>query len=304
MSKKEQKHDDSLLLQESSPASMLEVKQHRISNFFKVLDTTPNTTNDGKMIFPVTAAVDLDSDPESKDYPVMNRSAILVKEKVSVSMDKFKKDILGVIDEQNEQLSNKLQVVQEQLTQAELSQEQHAKEIEELKKEKYDLARKCQIQAGQIAKNEKDIQYLKGDVIELQAKSMMGNLIFYNIKEAPNESSEVTKTLLKAFMKDELKIAEDTVSTVTFDIVHRLGKQRLHKTRPIVAKFNPYKRKEIVLSHLKNLDKRKKFGVSEQIPDEMRSRKKTLMPKFQEARKKQQKPKWRQDRLLIGQEIF
>ena len=162
----------------------------------------------------------------------------------------------------------------------------------------------CQIQAGQIAKNERDIQYLKGDIIELQARSMRDNLIFYNIKEAPNESSEVTKTLLKAFMKDELRIAEDTLSTVTFDRVHRLGKQRLYKTRPIVAKFNPYKGKEIVLSHLKNLDRKKKFGVCEQIPDEMRSRKETLMPKFQEARKKQQKPKWRQDKLLIGKEIF
>ena len=28
------------------------------------------------------------------------------------------------------------------------------------------------------------------------------------------------------------------------------------------------------------------------------------MPKFQEARQNEQKPKWRQDRLLIGQEIF
>ena len=218
--------------------------------------------------------MDLDSDPESKDYPVMNISSKLeaykdtldininaildkVKEEVSVSMDKFKKDILGAIDEQNEQLSNKLQVVQEQLTQAELSQEQHAKEIEELKIMTWH--ENVKYKQAKSQKNEKDIQYLKGDVIELQARSMMGNLIFYNIKEAPNKSSEVTKTLLKAFMKDELKIAEDTVSTVTFDRVHRLGKQKLHKTRPIVAKFNPYKGKEIVLSHLKNLDKRKKL---------------------------------------------
>ena len=50
MSKKGQKHDDSLLLQESLPASMVEVKQHRISNFFKVLDTTPSTTNDGRAL--------------------------------------------------------------------------------------------------------------------------------------------------------------------------------------------------------------------------------------------------------------
>ena len=162
MSKKEQKHDDSLLLQESSPASMVEAKQHRISNFFKLLDTTPSNTNDGralkrKMISPVTASVELDSDPDSKDYPVMNISSKLeaykdtldinisaildkVKEEVSISMDKFKKDILDAIDEQHEQLSNKLQVVQEQLTQTELSQEQHTKDIEELKKENYDLS--------------------------------------------------------------------------------------------------------------------------------------------------------------------
>ena len=50
MSNKEQKHDDSLLLQESSPASMVEAKQHRISNFFKVLDTTPSNTNDWRAL--------------------------------------------------------------------------------------------------------------------------------------------------------------------------------------------------------------------------------------------------------------
>ena len=91
---------------------------------------------------------------------------------------------------------------------------------------------------------------------------------------------------------------------MTFDRVHRLGRKKLHKTRPIVARFSPYKGKEIVLAHLKNLEKEKKFCVSEQIPDEMRSRKDTLMPKFHEARQKQQKPRWRQDRLLIGQEVF
>ena len=53
-------------------------------------------------------------------------------------------------------------------------------------------------------------------------------------------------------MKDELKIAENTLSTFTFDRIHRLGKQKLQKARPIVAKFNPYKGKVIVLSHLKN----------------------------------------------------
>ena len=113
--------------------------------------------------------------------------------------------------------------------------------------------------------------------------------VFYNIKEVPNESNEVTKTLLQTFLQDELKMAKETLETITFDRVHRLGKQNPRKTRPIVAKFNPYRGKEIVLAHLKNLDKGKKFGISEQIPDEVRSRKETLMPKFQEARQKQQK---------------
>ena len=75
ISKKEQKHDDSLLLRPSTPVSMVEPKQHKISSFFKVLDTTPSTANNGRalkrnMIYPVTASMDLGIDPKSKDYSV------------------------------------------------------------------------------------------------------------------------------------------------------------------------------------------------------------------------------------------
>ena len=93
----------------------------------------------------------------------------------------------------------------------------------------------------------RDIQYMKRDV-QLQAGCMLVNSISFNIKEAPNESNEITKTLLQASMRDELFFfAEETLSTVTFDCAHKLDRQKLTK--------------KIVLSHLKCLKKRQKFGV-------------------------------------------
>ena len=93
------------------------------------------------------------------------------------------------------------------------------------------------------------------------------------------------------------------MAQIKCDRVHRIGKKTEHHHRPIVAKFNPYEGRQIVLGHIKNLDKEKNFGVNEQLPRELAERKKTLLPKFKEAKRQQQSPRWSVDKLVIGQQV-
>ena len=137
--------------------------------------------------------------------------------------------------------------------------------------------------------NEKDTKHIKEDILQIQAKSMSANLVFHNIPEEDPETSDTTVQILKKFFTNELKILTPDVKFTELDKVHRFGRKMGKESRPIVAKFLQSKGKEIVLRHEKNLDKSKKFGISEHLPMELQNRKQSLMPRFKEARSKSQK---------------
>ena len=75
------------------------------------------------------------------------------------------------------------------------------------------------------------------------------------------------------------------------------------KPRILVAKFISRDDKDIILKPAKNLDKRKKYGISNQLPRELEERKKQLLPVYKEAREKQLNPKWSNDKLIIGNNV-
>ena len=80
---------------------------------------------------------------------------------------------------------------------------------------------------------------LKKRLVDLQARRMRDNLLFFNIRESDGENTE---SLAKNLIKEELKIVED----IEFARVHRIGGEAPHKIRPIVAKFEKYKMREKV----------------------------------------------------------
>ena len=113
------------------------------------------------------------------------------------------------------------------------------------------LAKKCQLQEGQLAKNEKDIEQLKEDFLQIQAKSMQDNLIFFNIAETIGENSNRIKDTLTDFFKNELKMPEKLSQEIVFDNVHRIGPKQ-KKARPIFVHFHTLRGKMLVLQHAKN----------------------------------------------------
>ena len=104
-------------------------------------------------------------------------------------------------------------------------------------------------------------------------------------------------------MRDELKINEDNMSNIEFDRVDRMGLKSANRKRPIVAKFNPPEGRRIVLDHVKNLDRTKRFGINEQLPRVLEERKKSLLPKFKQAKRDKKNPKWQLDKLVIGKSV-
>ncbi|KAK7907078.1 hypothetical protein WMY93_015690 [Mugilogobius chulae] len=71
-----------------------------------------------------------------------------------------------------------------------------------------------------------------------EARSMRDNLIFSGIPETNNESAE---NVVKDFIKNQLKIPEETLRNITFHRVHRFGKST-HKThRPSSQNSNIFR---------------------------------------------------------------
>ena len=276
---------------ESTP---IKVNEQKISSYFKTLDTTPAMSEKGrsskrKVISPIEEQNAKDSTIEiDEDQVAMNITTKLdafketfdsymkvvfqkIKEQISEELDQFKKDIMQVLDKKEMQQKERVDITNT-VKDIEKAQQYQTGEIEDLRNEHMLLLKKCQLQEGQLVKNEKDIEFLKEEVLQIQAGSMRDNLVYNNIEELAVETSEKTKDILINFMKKKLKIPDRLLQDITFDRVHRMG-QKQHRPRPIVTKFNPYRGKELVLQHTKNLDKAKRFIISDQLPNKFAAKK-------------------------------
>jgi len=171
------------------------------------------------------------------------------------------------------------------------------KSVLDLKKQNAELKHKCCILEGRLTRAEKEMMEVKEESLKQEARSMRDNLVFFNV---PGETeNEVCEDTLRYFLATEMKINEDNMQKIQFDRVHRTGKNERDRHRAIVAKFNPYEGRQIVLSHIKYLDRNKKFGVNEQLPKQMLERKKQLKPVYKNAKKDKKNVKWSMDKLMI-----
>ena len=115
-----------------------------------------------------------------------------------------------------------------------------------------------------IEKLEKDNAILNNSVIDLKARSMCDNLIFYNIEEHEHEN---TTDIIHKLLEEKMNI-QDAAMKLKIDRSHRLGRrrERTDKPRPIVVKFNYHQDKEHIRFNAKKL-KGTRIGISEQYPE-------------------------------------
>ena len=141
---------------------------------------------------------------------------------------------------------------------------------------------------------------LNNRVIDLQARSMHDNLIFYNIKENDGENTtEVIHSLLESHFGIE------NAKAVKIDRSHRMGRKLQHarKPRAIIAKLNYFQDKQKVLTNAKKL-KGTGIAVSEQFPEEIMIARKRLYPELKKAREEGKRVKLVRDKLYIDGQLF
>ena len=141
-----------------------------------------------------------------------------------------------------------------------------------------------QIQIGEnITKFEDSFSVLNNELQEIKTRSMQSNLVFYGLGEAARGTNDHTEEKLKDFLKNELALENpDIINDMVFDRVHRLGRPRDNQKsnpRPIVAKFERYKDRELIRIAGKDLNEKKNgFSIREQFPPEIEAKRKLLYP--------------------------
>ncbi len=146
-------------------------------------------------------------------------------------------------------------------------------EIDDLKKENKEKAQVQRETTERINKLETDNIALLNSVIDLKARSMRDNLLFYNM---PEQSDENTTAMIHNLLEEKLGF-EDAAMKIKIDRSHRLGKKKRGeiKARPIVAKLNYHQDKVPIMRNAKNL-KGTAIGISEQFPEEIAGERKRL----------------------------
>ncbi|XP_021370156.1 uncharacterized protein LOC110461149 [Mizuhopecten yessoensis] len=133
-------------------------------------------------------------------------------------------------------------------------------------------------------------------VTDLQCRSMKCNLVFTGLQENRGEDTEA---LIRQFICNELWI--DDVHE--FGNVHRFGKRRGNKPRPIVARFLCQRQHDDVLRHAFRL-KGKVFGLHEQFPPIIEEARMKLYPVAKAKRRNGHKVRLVRDKMFVDGVLY
>ena len=189
--------------------------------------------------------------------------------------------------------------IRELKTSLEFSQQQ----IEDLRKENAFLkgvVKEVQQSAVSLTLEKKR---MKETLLDIQCRDMRDNLIFSGISEKKGEEKAEPEQLVKEFMSKKLNLSPEVVRDITFSRVHRLGRPAEGKSRPIIARFEHYKHKELVKSRGKEL-KGTSLWLNDHFPVEINDRRKKLFPIMKEKRALDHRVALSVDRLYIDGQLY
>ena len=200
----------------------------------------------------------------------------------------------------------KLEIIEEMVRENNKSLKEAQTEIRKVKEENVKLREKVTSLEEKVAILDSQLggekfEKLESRVIDIQARSMRDNLVFFNVEETENEQTN-TEDLVHGIIKDKMGIEEN----VEFERVHRMGakwkRSGERRIRPIVAKFSSHKIKEKVKFAAKNLAATN-IGVSEQFPPEIEAKRKELWPAYKQAKREGKKAKLVVDKLYVDNQL-
>ncbi|CAB3978824.1 Hypothetical predicted protein [Paramuricea clavata] len=120
---------------------------------------------------------------------------------------------------------------------------------------------------------------LQESVIDLKARSMRDNLLFYNVEERENTDEKIYQIL-----EEKLQIP-DARNKIKINRSHRVGRKHhaQRKPRAIVVKFNYFKDREDIRLNARKL-KETRIGIAEQFPEEIEKIQQMLYPEMKSGK--------------------
>ncbi|XP_072558394.1 uncharacterized protein [Paramormyrops kingsleyae] len=245
------------------------------------------------------------SSPGKSETPSSKRSRPADSPGATSPTSKDFADILESIDKRLSSFDARLSLVEilhQEFTSLRESLEFSQQQVETLAAENASLRGSVKSLTENVTNLKEENKKIKETVIDLQARSMRDNLVFSGIPESAEEDAEI---MVKTFIKTHLKLPEDTVESICFDRVHRLGAKRpgALRPRPIVAKFGNFKQKQQVKSRGREL-KGTDFGVNDQFPKEILERRKVLFPIRRSSIQKGSRAVIAVDRLYVDGQLY
>ena len=145
---------------------------------------------------------------------------------------------------------------------------------------------------------------LKEEIIDLKARSMRDNLLFFNFAEQKtHRKNESCIDKIYDFCEWELNM-QNVRENVKIDRAHRIGPYKPNKVRPIVAKFNFYQDKELIKRKSAEKLQNSKLGVGDQFPKEIQQRRRTLIPVMKTAQRNGHTAILSYDRLYVDGKLY
>ncbi|XP_078808269.1 uncharacterized protein LOC144994386 isoform X1 [Oryzias latipes] len=188
-------------------------------------------------------------------------------------------DILDSIDKKLSSFDgrlNLLEILHREFQGLRESLEFSQQQVRELAAENQALRETVKTLGNDTARLSEENRSIKETLLDLQSRSMRDNLVVAGVPEEAGEDPEAT---VRSFLQVHLKLPKEEVQKISFHRVHRLGGRRSdhQRPRPIVAKFEHFKQKELVKGRGREL-KGTHYSVNDQFPAEILRRRKILFP--------------------------
>ena len=147
-----------------------------------------------------------------------------------------------------------------------------------------------------------DQEQLREQQLRLEIFQRRNNGVFSGIPESNYEKGDDCKRKLLDILKDV-----PGASMFTIGRCHRIGQKTPGYSRDVIAHFPNENDKSVIIENLKLLPRN--VSIHEDLPNEIASRKRELLPIFKLAKKQQdanstEKIKLKQDKLYIGKKVY
>ena len=196
-----------------------------------------------------------------------------------------------------DEIKNRIVCVEQDFKQMKSYLEFAHAEVQDLKEQIGNAKNSEEENRNRIVELEEANRCLHESVIDLKARSMRDNLLFFNVEE---EEKENTDEKIFQILEEKLEIP-DARNKIKIDRTHRVGRKRNAQSKPraIVVKFNYFRDREFIRQNARKL-RGTRIGIAEQFPEEIEKIRQTLYPEMKKAKAAKQRVRMVRDKLFIN----